>query len=97
MFSVRKQFAVYIMASRSKTLYVGVTSNLPWRVQQHKKGLLSAFTRRYNVTRLVHYEPQPDALTAIRREKQIKGWRREKKLSLIESTNPDWADLVPPH
>ena len=89
-----KQFCVYIMASRSRRLYVGVTSNLEVRVAKHKlKHYPDSFSARYNIDRLVYYELLPDALTAIAREKQIKGWRRSKKIALIESVNPTWRDL----
>ena len=82
------------MASSSRTLYVGVTSDLRKRVEEHKRGLLSAFTRRYGVNRLVHYEWVHNALLAIRREKEIKGWRREKKVKLISARSPTWRDLA---
>ncbi|MCB0018294.1 MAG: GIY-YIG nuclease family protein, partial [Anaerolineales bacterium] len=89
-----KQFCVYIMASRSRRLYVGVTSNLEERVARHKlKYYPDSFSARYNIDRLIYYELLPDALTAIAREKQIKGWRRSKKIALIESVNPTWRDL----
>lgn len=82
------------MASkRNGTLYVGVTSDLPKRVYQHKNKLADGFTARYGVNRLVYYELADNAVTAIQREKQIKGGSRKKKLILIESTNPDWKDL----
>jgi putative endonuclease len=92
----RKEFAVYIMASRTRTLYVGVTSNLPQRVRQHKCREHPGFSARYNVTRLVYFEFLPDAFSAINREKQIKGWTRAKRIALIESKNPEWIDLPPP-
>ncbi len=84
---------VYIMSNSSRTLYAGVTSNLERRVFEHKHKLTPGFTSRYNLTRLVYVETYPDPRSAIAREKQIKGWRREKKIALIESTNPDWLDL----
>jgi putative endonuclease len=91
-----KQFFVYIMTNspKSAVLYTGVTGNLLHRVLQHKNKLLSGFTSRYNLTRLVYYERffYPDA--AIDREKEMKGWRRSKKLKLIESMNPKWDDLA---
>ena len=91
-----KQFYVYIMSSdpRSAVLYVGITGNLPHRVWQHKSKVAPGFTSRYNVTRLVYYECffYPDA--AIAREKEIKGWRRSKKIKLIETMNPKWNDLA---
>src|SRR5215469_10608714 len=91
-----KKFFVYIMSNgpRSANLYTGITSDLPRRVWQHKSKLTSGFTSRHNLTRLVYYEAvaYPDA--AIDREKEIKGWRREKKLRLIQSMNPQWRDLA---
>ncbi len=90
---VMKSYYVYIMTNRSKTLYVGVTSNLVKRVYEHKHKLVQGFTRKYNITRLVYYEETKNAMVAIRREKQLKGWLRRKKLALIASTNPTWQDL----
>ena len=91
-----KQFFVYIMTNGPKAavLYAGITGNLRRRVWQHKSKLLPGFTRRYNLTRLVYYESfvYPDA--AIAREKEMKGWRRSKKIKLIESMNPRWDDLA---
>ena len=80
------------MASRTKTLYVGMTNDLERRVLEHKSGA-SAFTKRYNINRLVYYEESPDSLAAIEREKQLKGWLRSRKLALIESANPEGEDL----
>ena len=88
-----RSYYVYIMASPSKTLYVGVTNNLERRVVQHREKLIAGFTARYNVTRLVYLEQTEDVLAAITREKQIKAWARAKKVALIESTNPTWDDL----
>jgi len=88
-----KNPCVYIMASASKVLYTGVTSDLFKRVYEHKHGLMHGFTSRYKITRLVHFEEFPDMPSAITREKQIKGWLRVKKLALVESTNPGWKDL----
>lgn len=91
-----KRFYVYIMTNRSPShvLYTGITGHLHKRVFQHKNKLVPGFTSRYNLTRLVYYEQfvYPDA--AIAREKEIKGWRRSKKIRLIESTNPHWDDLA---
>ena len=86
---------VYILSSRSRVLYTGVTSNLPRRVAQHRAGGVNAFTAKYKVYRLVFCEQVSDVQAAIKREKQLKGWRRMKKLDLIEAVNPDWADLAP--
>lgn len=91
-----RRFFVYIMTNRprSHVLYTGVTGNLPHRVFQHKNKLMPGFTSRYNLTRLVYYEEfvYPDA--AISREKEIKAWRRSKKIRLIESMNQHWHDLA---
>ncbi|HEY7675279.1 MAG TPA: GIY-YIG nuclease family protein [Burkholderiales bacterium] len=87
------QYFVYILASKSRRLYVGVTNDLERRVYEHKQKLADGFTRQYRIDRLVHYEETSDVLAAIEREKQIKGWLREKKLALIESGNPTWRDL----
>jgi putative endonuclease len=87
------EYYVYILTNRSGTLYVGVTNNLLRRVYEHKHKLIPGFTNRYNIDRLVYYEHTPDVRAAIAREKQIKPWRREKKVALIESMNRDWHDL----
>ena len=85
---------VYILASkRNGTLYVGVTSDLPGRIWQHKADIVPGFTRRYGVHRLVWYEVHHTMTSAISREKTIKGWRRAWKLDLIEKANPTWRDL----
>ena len=81
------------MASASRTLYTGVTSNLERRVLQHRRKLLGGFTARYNINRLVYYEVSGENSAVIAREKQIKSWSRKKKLALIESANRDWKDL----
>jgi len=87
-----QQYYVYIMTNRSDTLYTGVTNNLERRVYEHKHGLVEGFTKKYNLTMLVYYETTDD-VSAIAREKQIKGWLRSKKIALIESGNPQWRDL----
>ena len=81
------------MASKSRVLYVGVTNNLQRRVEQHKQKVVEGFTRKYNATRLVYHEMTSDVRVALAREKQIKSWRRSKKIELIESANPTWKDL----
>ncbi len=87
---------VYIMASkRNGTLYTGVTSDLIMRVWQHKQGTGSKFTAKYQINRLVFYEPYKDIDAAIAREKQLKNWKREWKVELIETDNPYWRDLYP--
>jgi putative endonuclease len=88
-----RQYYVYIMASKTRRLYVGITSDLERRVAQHKDGGFSGFTSRYNVTRLVYYESTSEVRSALEREKEIKGWLRSKKLALVESVNPSWRDL----
>jgi len=91
---MEKQFAVYMMASRRNgTLYIGVTSNLPKRVWEHREGVVAGFTAEYGVKSLVWYELHDDAEAAILREKQIKKWNRAWKLKLIEGRNPRWSDL----
>jgi putative endonuclease len=90
---VGKEYFVYIMTNRSRTLYTGVTNNLERRVYEHKHKLLPGFTSKYNITRLVWYESGDNINVAIMREKQIKGWLRAKKIVLIESINPEWKDL----
>ena len=91
-----KQFFVYIMTNRprSHVLYAGIINDLVRRAWEHKNKVNEGFTSRYNLTRLVYFETffYPDA--AIAREKEIKGWRRSKKIKLIESTNPHWNDLA---
>jgi len=86
-------YHVYILASATGVLYVGVTNNLERRIAQHKEKRVSGFTKRYSVTRLVYFEPYGDVRNAIAREKEIKAWRREKKLALIRSMNPSFRDL----
>ena len=89
-----RSYYVYIMASHSQVLYIGTTSDLGRRVYQHKAGLLQGFTSKYRITRLVYYEETPNSRAAVARERQIKGWVREKKLRLIESVNTGWVDLA---
>jgi putative endonuclease len=81
------------MASESGTLYVGLTSNIKRRVDQHKKHSVPGFSDKYNVERLLYFETLGDPVSAIWREKQIKAWRREKKVKLIDSLNPNWNDI----
>ena len=85
---------VYILSSRRNgTLYVGVTTDLPRRMFEHRAGCMPGFTQKYRVHRLVYYESVDDILSAITREKQIKKWNRQWKISLIEKHNPAWRDL----
>ena len=86
---------VYIMASHAPVLYVGVTTDLRRRVQQHRiHAVPGSFTSKYRVTRLVYFEEMESIRVAIAREKQIEGWRRDRKIALIERANPGWHDLA---
>lgn len=87
------RYFTYLMASRSRTLYCGVTSDIEVRVKQHRNGKFGGFTSHYRCTRLVWFERFGLIEDAIDREKEIKGWRREKKIGLIEERNPTWEDL----
>ena len=89
-----KTYHVYILASRSRALYIGVTGNLLVRVHQHRCHLAHGHTASYNITRLVHFEATQDVDSAIAREKQLKGWLRARKIALIEASNPTWEDLA---
>ena len=96
-----KEYYVYIMTNKSRTLYTGVTNDLMRRVHEHKNKLVKGFTSKYNIQYLVFYESTTDVHAALAREKQIKGWLRSKKIALIDSMNPTWKDLseewfVPP-
>ena len=84
---------VYIATNKSRTLYIGVTSDLERRMWEHKEKMGSTFAARYNITHLVHFEQFADSRDAIEREKQLKRWRREKKITLIERENPEWRDI----
>jgi putative endonuclease len=87
-------YYVYIMTNwNNKVLYTGVTNNLERRVYEHKNKLVKGFTAKYNINKLVYYDFTSDVLSAIAREKQIKGWTRKKKNELIASLNPEWRDL----
>ena len=89
-----KQFYIYIITNkRYGTLYAGVTSNLPQRAYQHRNKLVDGFSKTHGLTKLVYYESHENAESAILREKQIKNWKREWKLELIEKSNPHWHDL----
>jgi len=88
-----KEYYVYIMTNKSRTLYTGVTNDLMRRVYEHKNKLISGFTSKYNIKILVYYESTPSIHPALEREKQIKGWLRAKKIMLINSLNPEWKDL----
>jgi putative endonuclease len=89
-------YYVYLLASgKHGTLYLGVTNDLVRRVFEHKNKTMRGFTARYNVTKLVWYEPYDDPVNAITREKELKKWHRDWKIRLIEENNPDWSDLYP--
>lgn len=87
-------YYVYILSSYSRTLYIGVTNDLEKRLYKHKNKLIDGFTARYNINQLVYFESCSDINEAISREKYLKGWVRQRKIELIEETNPDWTDLA---
>lgn len=89
-----KRYWTYIVASRTGTLYIGMTNNLYVRIGQHKSGEIIGFSSKYHCDRLVFWESFDEVLKAIDREKQLKGWRRTKKIVLIESVNSRWEDLA---
>jgi len=88
-----KDYYVYIMASKTGTLYIVVTNDLVRRVYEHKNNLVDGFSKKYFCHKLVYYEQSADINVAISREKQLKKWRREKKENLIKTMNPSWEDL----
>ena len=88
-----RTYYVYILASKSRRLYIGVTNNLERRIWEHKNKVVEGFTKQYHVDRLVYFADTTDVRSAIEREKQLKAWRREKKIALIEIANPAWDDL----
>jgi putative endonuclease len=91
-----KQYYVYLLASkRSGTLYIGVTSGLIRRVFEHKNDLIEGFTKKYRIHNLVYFETTDDVNSAIKREKQLKKWKRSWKIELIEKNNHSWQDLYP--
>ena len=92
--SSMSEYYVYILASITHRLYVGMTSDLERRIWQHKTKAVDGFTSRYNVDRLVWYASTNSAIEGVTRERQIKSWRREKKVALIEAENPGWVDLA---
>jgi putative endonuclease len=91
-----RTYFTYMVASRSRTLYIGITGDLHKRVFQHKHKIYEGFTDNYNCTRLVWFEQYSDPNNAIAREKQLKSWVRKKKVALIEENNPTWEDLSAP-
>ena len=90
---VEKTYYVYILSSQRRVLYIGITSHIERRVHQHKSDAFGGFTAKYNVTNLVYFERYGSVGKAIRREKELKAWRGEKKVALIEVDNPKWHDL----
>lgn len=88
-----RRYYVYIMTNRSRTLYVGVTNDLERRVHEHKSESIEGFTKRYKLNRLVYLDATSSIEGAINREKELKKWRRSKKIDLIEAANPGWKDL----
>ncbi len=89
-----RTYYIYLMASRARLLYTGATNDLTRRVNEHKRGVNAGFTNTYRVTRLVYFEEFADIRDAIAREKAIKGWKRSRKISLVEERNPTWEDLA---
>ena len=89
-----RDYCVYLLASKRRTLCVGVTNDLTRRVSEHKQHLVPGFTARYDCTDLVYYETFGDVTRAIAREKELKAWRREKKVALFAASNPQWQDLA---
>ena len=94
LFMTDNSYFVYLVASRSRNLYTGVTNNLGRRVWEHKQGMVPGFTKKYRVHRLVCFEAYPRVRRAIDREKEIKAWRREKRVKLVNAVNPTWYDLA---
>ena len=88
-----KSYFVYILGSPTGTLYIGMTNDLERRVQQHRQKINLSFTQKYNVDRLLYFEETNDVRAVLAREKQLKSWRRNKKINLIEMKNPKWVDL----
>jgi putative endonuclease len=88
-----KTFYVYILANKARVLYAGITNDLARRMYEHKHELISGFTKRYGIHRLVYFEEHDGAASAIARESQVKGWLRARKVALIESADPEWNDL----
>ena len=88
-----REYYVYMMTNVSRTLYTGVTNDLVRRIAEHQQKAIPGFTSRYNINQLVWYEATSDVRSAITREKQIKGWKRRRKVALVTSANPNWTDL----
>ena len=91
---MEKSYYVYLITNwNNKALYIGVTNNIERRLYEHKNKLIDGFTKKYNIDKLVYFEETTDIKSAITREKELKGWRREKKNRLIETINKNWRDL----
>ena len=89
-----KQYFVYILTNKSdKVLYIGVTNDLERRVYEHKNKMVDGFRKKYNLNKLVYFDPTTDVRTAVEREKQLKNWHRDWKINLISGFNPEWKDL----
>jgi putative endonuclease len=88
-----KTYYVYILASKTRVLYIGFTNNLIRRISEHRMNVVEGFSKKYKCKKLVYSEFYNDVNKAIAREKQLKRWRRDKKIMLIESVNPDWKDI----
>lgn len=87
-------YYIYILVNiNNKVLYVGVTNNLEKRIREHKSGTIEGFTKKYNIHKLVYYETYSDIKEAINREKQLKGWSRDKKNQIIGKNNPEWREI----
>ncbi len=91
---MRKTYYVYIIINLSKTLYIGVSNDLMRRTQEHKDKVVPGFTNKYNIDKLVYFETFDNIENALVREKQLKKWRRKKKINLIEKVNPGWEELI---
>ncbi len=89
-----RNYYVYIITNNSKTLYIGITNDLKRRIFEHKNGLIPGFSKKYKLKKLVYFEESTDVNAAIAREKQLKGWLRNKKIELIKIMNPNWTDLM---
>ena len=89
-----RTYHVYVLASPSRTLYIGMTGNLTQRMEQHRAGRNPGFAARYRINRLVYFEETDDAYAAVTRERQLKRWPRKWKLGLVDEFNPSWRDLT---
>jgi len=96
-FSMKNYFIYIVSNKKNGTIYIGVTSNLPKRIWEHKNKIFDGFTAKYDLNKLVYYEVHSEILAAISREKRLKEWPRKWKLALIEKMNPMWEDLYEKH